>query len=113
VSHREDGGDAVGRDTAQIENTVMMPLCYKNPDREGFVQGLIASMRQTTPEEARKQIMIGERQECLDTIERYRRAGVAHFIFMTFAPYNADELQAFAEEVAASVRPTTPYSGLG
>ena len=97
-------GDAVRRDTSAIEMTVMMPLCYRNKDREGFVQGLIAAMRQTTPEEARGQIMIGEKQECLDTIERYRRAGVTHFIFMGFAPYNVEEMQAFAEEVIPAVR---------
>jgi F420-dependent oxidoreductase-like protein len=97
-------GDAVGRDTSGIEMTVMLPLCYRNADREGFVQGLMASLRQTTPEEARKQIMIGDKAECLDTIDRYRRAGVTHFIFMTFAPYNVDELQAFAEEVAPAAR---------
>ena len=27
--------------------------------------------------------MIGDKQECLDTVERYRKAGVTHFIFMT------------------------------
>jgi len=97
-------GDAVRRDTDRIEKTVMLPLCYRNPDREGFVQGLIASMRQTTPEVARKQIMIGDKTECLETIERYRRAGVTHFIFMTFAPYNLDEMQGFAEEVIPAAR---------
>ena len=97
-------GDTVGRDVSEIENTVMMPLCYKNPDREGFVQGLIAGMRGGTPEEARKQIMIGDKAECLETIARYRKAGVTHFIFMTFAPYNADEMQAFAEEVIPATR---------
>jgi F420-dependent oxidoreductase-like protein len=97
-------GDAVRRDTQQIEMTVMMPLCYRNTEREGFVQGLIAGMRGTTPEVARKQIMIGDKQECLDTIARYREVGVTHFIFMTFAPYNVDEMQAFAEEVIPSAR---------
>ena len=97
-------GDTVRRDTSEIEMTVMLPLCYRNPDREGFVQGLMASLRQTTPEVARKQIMIGDKAECLATIERYRAAGVTHFIFMTFAPYNVDEMQAFAEEVIPAVR---------
>src|SRR5262249_59400918 len=92
-------GEAVDRDPSHIENTVMMPLCYRAPQREQFICQLIASMRQTTPEQAREQIMIGEKQECLDTIERYRKAGVTHFIFITFAPYFVDELQAFAEEV--------------
>jgi alkanesulfonate monooxygenase SsuD/methylene tetrahydromethanopterin reductase-like flavin-dependent oxidoreductase (luciferase family) len=96
--------DKLDRDADRIEKTVMMPLCYRNKDREGFVQGLIAAMRQTTPEEARGQIMIGEKQECLDTVERYGRAGVTHFIFMSFAPYNADEMQAFAEEVIPAFR---------
>jgi F420-dependent oxidoreductase-like protein len=97
-------GDTVRRDTSKIEMTVMMPLCYRNKEREGFVQGLIAGMRGGTPEEARKQIMIGEKQECLDTVARYREVGVTHFIFMTFAPYNVDEMQAFAEEVIPAAR---------
>jgi len=97
-------GEAVDRDPSHIENTVMMPLCYRAPQREQFICQLIASMRQTTPEQAREQIMIGEKQECLDTIERYRKAGVTHFIFMTFAPYFVDELQAFAEEVIPAAR---------
>jgi F420-dependent oxidoreductase-like protein len=93
------------RDPGRIEKTVMLPLCYRAaPAREEFVQRLVASMRQTTPEAAREQIMIGGTQECLDTVERYRAAGVTHFIFMTFAPYFVDEIQAFAEEVIPAVR---------
>jgi alkanesulfonate monooxygenase SsuD/methylene tetrahydromethanopterin reductase-like flavin-dependent oxidoreductase (luciferase family) len=48
--------------------------------------------------------MIGTKQECLDTVERYVAAGVTHFIFMTFQPYQLDEMQAFAEEVAPVAR---------
>ena len=48
--------------------------------------------------------MIGDKQECLDTIERYRRVGVTHFIFMLFAPYYEDEIQRFAEEVMPAAR---------
>jgi F420-dependent oxidoreductase-like protein len=98
-------GEKLGRDTRAIEKTVMMPLGYKaSPDRQAFLQQLIGQMRQTTPEEARKQIMIGSKMECLDTIERYAKVGVTHFIFMTFAPYDEDEIQAFAEEVMPQVR---------
>jgi F420-dependent oxidoreductase-like protein len=97
--------DAVRRDPATIEKTVMLPLCYKaKPEREQFMCRLIASMRQTTPEDARAQIMIGGADECLATVARYRKAGVTHFIFMTFAPYFTDEMQAFAEEVAPAAR---------
>jgi alkanesulfonate monooxygenase SsuD/methylene tetrahydromethanopterin reductase-like flavin-dependent oxidoreductase (luciferase family) len=98
-------GDGVGRDTEQIEKTVMMPLAYHADDeRQDFICGLVASMQETTPDRARRSIMIGDKQECLDTIERYTKAGVTHFIFMLFAPYMLDELQAFAEDVIPSVR---------
>jgi F420-dependent oxidoreductase-like protein len=98
-------GDAVGRDTAPIEKTAMMPLAYRAPKaRQDFVCQLIASMQQTTPEQARKNIMIGEKDECLGTIERYRAAGITHFIFMTFTPYMLDEIQGFAEDVMPAVR---------
>jgi len=98
-------GEAARRDPGAIEKTVMLPLCYRAaPERQEFVSRLIANMRQTTPEEARAQIMIGEKAECLDTIERYLQAGVTHFICMTFTPYFLDEIQAFAEEVIPAVR---------
>ena len=48
--------------------------------------------------------MIGDKQECLDTVDRFVRAGVTHFIFMLFAPIVVDELQAFAENVIPAVR---------
>ena len=98
-------GDKVGRDSAQIEKTVMMPLAYNAaPPRQDFMCQLIAGMRQVSPEVARQQIMIGSKQECLDTVERYTKAGVSHFIFMTFAPYFLDEIQGFAEDVIPAVR---------
>jgi F420-dependent oxidoreductase-like protein len=97
--------DAVGRDPGEIEKTVMLPLCYRGGrEREEFTTAVVAGMQQTSPEAARRSIMIGERQECLDTVERYVRAGVTHFIFMLFAPYAVDEVQAFVEEVVPAAR---------
>jgi F420-dependent oxidoreductase-like protein len=98
-------GDTIGRDASQIEKTAMMSLCYKAaPEREEFMCNLIGAMAQSSPQDARRQIMIGGQQECLDTIERYTKAGITHFIFMTFAPYFADEIQAFAEEVMPAAK---------
>jgi len=98
-------GDAVGRDTDQIEKTVMMPLCYGGgAEREQFVTQLVAGMQQCSPEEARGRIMIGGKDECLATVARYRDAGVTHFIFMLFQPVFPDEVQAFAEDVAPAAR---------
>src|SRR5437660_935671 len=74
-------GDAVGRDADAIEKTVLLPLCYRAaPPREQFICQLMASMRETTPELVRREIMIGDKQECLDTVARYVEAGVKHFI---------------------------------
>jgi F420-dependent oxidoreductase-like protein len=98
-------GEAIGRDTSTIEKTVLIPLCYKAPkEREDFVMGLIAQMEGSDPQAARRRIMIGGKEECFDTIDRYRRVGVTHFIFMTFVPFNEDEIQRFAEEVMPAAR---------
>jgi F420-dependent oxidoreductase-like protein len=98
-------GDGIGRDTDQIEKTVLMPLCYRAPAaRQEFMCGVIAALRKTTPEAARAQLLIGDKQECLDTVERYVVAGVTHFILGVTVPYVVDEVQAFAEEVIPAVR---------
>jgi F420-dependent oxidoreductase-like protein len=98
-------GDEVGRDTSQIENTMMMPLGYGvAKETEEFLCAVTAGMLETTPEEARKAIMIGSKQECLDTVERYQKAGVTHFIFMLLAPYDLEQIQAYAEDVIGAVR---------
>jgi F420-dependent oxidoreductase-like protein len=97
--------DAEKRDADAIEKSVMIPLAYNaGREREEFVCALVAGMSQTSPDEARSRIMIGGKQECLDTIERYRGAGITHFIFMLFAPYFMEDLQGFAEEVMPAVR---------
>jgi F420-dependent oxidoreductase-like protein len=98
-------GERAGRDTGRIEKTVLMPLCYKAaPEREQMVLQLVANLRQTPAEEVRRDVMIGGKQECLDTVERFARAGVTHFIFMLFQPFFLDEVQAFAEEVIPAAR---------
>jgi F420-dependent oxidoreductase-like protein len=98
-------GDKVRRDTSAIEKTVMMPLCYtEDKERQNAIAGLLAAIRQTTPEDARRMGMIGGKQECLDAIAAFRKAGITHFIFMSFTPYNVDEIQAFSEEVMPAAR---------
>jgi len=62
-------------------------------------------MAQTTPEKGRERIVIGSKQECIDRIEQYIKAGVTHFIFMQVWPMIVqDEAQAFAEEVIPAFR---------
>jgi F420-dependent oxidoreductase-like protein len=102
----ERHGDTVGRNTDEIEKTIMMPLCYRaSKDREQLIAGTVASMARVTPEQARDRIMIGSKQECLDKIDQYLKAGVTHFIFSLRWPILVeDEFQAFAEEVIPSVR---------
>ncbi|HLI80002.1 MAG TPA: LLM class F420-dependent oxidoreductase [Candidatus Binataceae bacterium] len=102
----ERHGDQVGRNTDEIEKTLMLPLCYKSSkEREQMVAGTVASTAGITPEQARDRIMIGGKDECLDKVEEYRKIGVTHFIFsMRWPVIVDDEFQAFAEEVIPSAR---------
>jgi alkanesulfonate monooxygenase SsuD/methylene tetrahydromethanopterin reductase-like flavin-dependent oxidoreductase (luciferase family) len=53
----------------------------------------------------RDRIIIGSKQECIDKIEGFIKAGVSHFIFMQVWPMlSEDEVQAFAEEVIPAFR---------
>jgi len=97
--------DIVGRNSDEIEKTVMMGLCYRAPkEREQAMMAIVGAMSGKQPEEARKQIMIGSKDECLDTVERYKKAGVTHFIFMAMAPFFIDDFQRFSEEVMPAFR---------
>jgi len=97
-------GERVDRDPERIEKTVLIPFCYRAaPEREQFLLNIVANMRQTTPEAARRQAIVGGKDECLETIARYVAAGVTHFIFMLILP-QLDEVQEFAEEVAPAAR---------
>jgi F420-dependent oxidoreductase-like protein len=101
----ERHGDTVGRDTDEIEKTTMIALCYRAPkEREQATMAIVGAMSGQSPQEARKQIVIGGKQECLDTIERYVKVGVTHFIFMMMAPYQLEDIERFAEDVFPAVR---------
>ena len=102
----ERHGDRVGRNTDEIEKTLMLPLCYKAPkDREQMVLGTVAATAGGTPEAVRDRVMIGGKDECLDKIEQYRKAGVTHFIFsMRWPVIVDDEFEAFAEEIIPAAR---------
>jgi F420-dependent oxidoreductase-like protein len=92
--------EAIGRDPDTIEKTVLMPFAYRADDEhESLVCNLVGGMRGISAEQARPGVMLGGRDECLATVDRYRRVGVTHFIFMLFPPARPEALQAFAEEV--------------
>jgi F420-dependent oxidoreductase-like protein len=97
----ERHGDTVGRNADEIEKTLMLANCYKAPkQREETLSSMVGMMAQTTPERARDRMIIGSKQECVDKLEGYIKAGVTHFIFMHNPPITAEEdIQAFAEDI--------------
>jgi alkanesulfonate monooxygenase SsuD/methylene tetrahydromethanopterin reductase-like flavin-dependent oxidoreductase (luciferase family) len=83
----------------------MLPLVYTaDTDRQEMMAAILGATFGITPEQARAQMMIGTRDQCLDKVAAYVRAGVTHFIFMLMAPYLTDEIRGFAEEVAPAAR---------
>ncbi|MGO9453325.1 MAG: TIGR03560 family F420-dependent LLM class oxidoreductase [Candidatus Binataceae bacterium] len=90
-------GEKIGRDIDEIEKTVVIPFCYKaSKERE---TKMAAALGRTSRDEARKQMMIGGTQECLDTIEQYVKAGVTHFMLGSVQPFELDEVRRFAQDV--------------
>ena len=79
---------------------------HKAPkERQETLTQIIAMMAQATPDKARERMIVGSKQECIDKIERYIKAGVTHFIFMHVPPMTAeDDFQAFAEDIIPHFR---------
>ncbi len=102
----ERHGETVGRNTDEIEKTIIMPLCYKaSKEREEMISQVVASAAPITPQQARDRIMIGGKDECLEKIAQYAKVGATHFIFSLRWPILVEEeFQAFAEEVIPAVR---------
>jgi alkanesulfonate monooxygenase SsuD/methylene tetrahydromethanopterin reductase-like flavin-dependent oxidoreductase (luciferase family) len=102
----ERHGDTVGRNTDEIEKTLMLANCYKAPkQREETLSSVVGMMAQTTPALARDRMIIGSKQECVDKLEGYIKAGVTHFIFLHNPLFTAEEdLQAFAEDIIPQFR---------
>jgi F420-dependent oxidoreductase-like protein len=93
-------GDRVGRDVGEIEKTVAIPLCYsRSKSEEDQDMKMAAVLGRTTPAEARKQMMIGNKQECLDKIARYVEVGITHFTLVSVRPFDVEEITRFAQEV--------------
>jgi F420-dependent oxidoreductase-like protein len=98
-------GERIGRNTDEIEKTVAIPFCYRaSREQEEQATRFAATLGRTSLEDARNQMMIGGKQECLDKIERYSKAGVTHFIFISVRHFLVDEISRYAEEVIAAVR---------
>jgi alkanesulfonate monooxygenase SsuD/methylene tetrahydromethanopterin reductase-like flavin-dependent oxidoreductase (luciferase family) len=98
-------GDRVGRDVDAIEKTIAIPFCYRaSREQEDADIRFAAALGRTSPDEARKQMIIGGKDECLDTIERYARCGVTHFILIAARSFASEEVSRFADEVVGAVR---------
>jgi F420-dependent oxidoreductase-like protein len=98
-------GDALGRDTNDIEMTVNLPFAYRAPASEA--ERIVAFARNIWGVDhavARANVMTGSASECQDTVARYRRAGITHFIFLLVPPFDLEAVQAFAEDVVPGLR---------
>jgi len=97
--------DAAGRDPNEIEKTVILPLCYRaSAEKEAEVAAGMAGIMQVSAADARRQIMMGGREQCLDLIERYVNAGITHFIFLVLPTNVNEEFERFAQEVIPELR---------
>jgi F420-dependent oxidoreductase-like protein len=97
--------EAIGRDPGEIAHTTILPLCYRaSAEKEAEVAAGLAGIMGVSPAEARRQIMIGGRDQCLEVIDRYVKAGVTHFIFLILPTNEIEEFERFAQEVIPEFR---------
>ena len=72
---------------------------------------MVARLAQISPHDARKQMLIGGKQKCLETIGRYVHVGGRHFLLMSSNSYSREEIQRFADEVIAEVHQAVGRQG--
>jgi F420-dependent oxidoreductase-like protein len=98
-------GDAVGRDTDEIEKSAMLMMCYTDDESvQNGVSELLGAAYGMPAEAAREMMFCGGKDACIERAHQYVEVGVTHIIFMTVAPYQHDMIQAFAEEVIPAFR---------
>ena len=88
--------EAVGRDPRSIERSVGLGLCW-NPDRIGALFGARA-------EAMRPMILSGSTDEVVERVAAYSEAGADWVMLSLRAPFDADELDRFAADVAPAFR---------
>ncbi|MDP3940505.1 MAG: LLM class F420-dependent oxidoreductase [Deltaproteobacteria bacterium] len=96
-----------GTDVDAIEKSVLIPVTVTDDPEAAnrLVRGISGSMG-LSEEQARAQVLAGNPDEVEAQVRRYLKAGVTHFIAMTFAPFDRQMvgLRRFAKEVIPRFR---------
>jgi hypothetical protein len=78
---------------------LQLKLTADQPEAERYLKGF-AQARGLPFEEARHRFLAGPAEEIKRQIQAYVAAGVTHFIFTLFTPYDEESLRRFAEAEA-------------
>jgi len=101
--------EAIGRDPNTIEKSVSMPpVLSRDRSKLDAMLADMASRRAMTIEDARAAMLWGSPDDAIKKIEAYRDLGVTHIILSLRAPYDAAQLELFANEVLPALRETVP-----
>jgi F420-dependent oxidoreductase-like protein len=96
---------AVGRDPAAIEvSWAGAGIVTDSSEEKQQVVRLMADAFGRTDEEVEPGLLVGTAEEVRDRINQFIEAGVTHFILIANAPFNADSIRRFAEEVMPAFR---------
>ena len=101
--------EAIGRDPITIEKSVSMPpVLSKDRSKLDAMLADMASRRAMSIDEAKAAMLWGSPDDAIKKIEAYRDLGVTHIILSLRAPYDAAQLELFANEVVPALRETVP-----
>lgn len=106
-----------GRDPSTLTRSIEIPFAVAT-DRATLQRRLdrVIRHRGYAPETVEDLIIAGSPEQCIAKIEQYQKLGVSHFMLITLAPFDEDELALFSQQVLPafqrSVTPSdTPISG--
>jgi len=93
------------RDCAKIEKSALRRLVFTDDQKviDQTAQGF-AKLRNLPVEDVRAALIAGNAEDIKKQIQVYIDAGVTHFIFNTYQPFDREGLQRFAKEVMPAFR---------
>ncbi|MFN8535703.1 MAG: LLM class flavin-dependent oxidoreductase [Dehalococcoidia bacterium] len=95
----------IGRDPATLERTaIVLQTIAASPEGEQAARDKLTSIFRQPFENLAPRVLQGPPEAAVERLQEYVDAGITHFMFSLFAPYDLDGLKVLAEQVIPKLR---------